>query len=97
MIYSHEQLEAMILPLLRKYRAEKAMLFGSYATGKATPESDIDLVIFGGSGFRPVDIFALAEDLRMAFQRRVDVFEISEINTDSDFYATIMNERLNVA
>ena len=32
------------------------------------------------------------------FQFLVDMgFEISEINTDSDFYSTIMNERLNVA
>ncbi|MBQ2765087.1 MAG: nucleotidyltransferase domain-containing protein [Firmicutes bacterium] len=92
MIYSHEQLEAMILPLLRKYRAEKAMLFGSYATGKATPESDIDLVIFGGSGFRPVDIFAIAEELHLCSKKRVDAYEISEIEKDSPFYHQIFHE-----
>lgn len=39
-------------------------------------------------------IFALAEELR---EKNVDVFEISEINKDSDFYNTIMKERLFVA
>ena len=42
-------------------------------------------------------IFALAEDLREALNKQVDVFEIHEINTDSEFYNTIMKERLLVA
>ena len=42
-------------------------------------------------------IFALAEDLRDILKKNVDVFEISEINKDSDFYTTIMKERLFVA
>ncbi len=42
-------------------------------------------------------IFALAEELREVLKKEVDVFEISEINRDSDFYHTIMKERLLVA
>ena len=59
--------------------------------------SDLDFLVFGGDKFKLTNIFALAEDLRIAFQIPVDVFEISEINTDSEFYSVIMNERLNVA
>ena len=73
------------------------ILFGSYARGEANENSDLDFLVFGGDKFKLTNIFALAEDLRMAFQRQVDVFEITEINTNSDFYATIMNEWLNVA
>ena len=41
-------------------------------------------------------IFALAEELRVILNKNVDVFEINEINTDSEFYNTIMKERLIV-
>ena len=54
---SYPELEATIRLLLKKYHAEYALLFGSYARGEATPNSDIDLVVVGGPGFRARDIF----------------------------------------
>ena len=42
-------------------------------------------------------IFSLAEELRAILNKKVDVFEINEINQDSEFYRTIMKERLRVA
>ena len=41
-------------------------------------------------------IFALAEELREVLEKEVDVFEIHEINPNSEFYNTIMKERLLV-
>jgi len=40
---------AAVVPLLKKYRAEKAILFGSYARQDADAASDIDLIVVGGS------------------------------------------------
>lgn len=96
-IYTLEKIKDIVTPIANKYNVQSIYLFGSYARGEATENSDLDFLVFGGDKFNLTNIFALAEDLRMAFQRQVDVFEISEINTDSDFYSTIMNERLNVA
>ena len=39
----------------------------------------------------------LAEELRKALKKNVDVFEIREVNQDSEFYKTIMKERVFVA
>ena len=75
----------------------KAWVFGSYARGEATEESDLDFLVFGGELFKKTLIFALAEELREAFEKAVDVFEIHEVNQDSMFYNTIMNERRLVA
>ena len=58
---------------------------------------DLDFMVFGGHNFKLTNIFALAEDLREAFDKPVDVFEIHEVNTESGFYDTIMKERLCVA
>ena len=72
-------------------------MFGSYARGEADENSDLDFLVFGGEDFKLTMIFSLAEELRMILDKKVDVFEINEINQDSDFYKTIMKERLLVA
>lgn len=92
MIYSIITLKNMILPILKKYRAEKAILFGSYARNQATPNSDIDLIVIGGDAFDPTDIFAIAEDLYEVSGKHVDVYEIDEINKDTPLYHSIMKE-----
>ena len=37
-------------------------------------------------------IFALGEELRDTFNKKVDVFEINEINQDSEWYAPLMRD-----
>ena len=96
-IYTLEKIRAIVKPIADKYNVQSIYLFGSYARGEANENSDLDFLVFGGDNFKLTNIFALAEELRVAFQIPVDVFEINEINTDSSFYSNIMNERLNVA
>ena len=96
-VYSIEKIKDIVKPIANKYNVQSIYLFGSYARGEATEGSDLDFLVFGGDKFKLTNIFALAEELRIAFQRQVDVFEISEINIDSEFYSNIMNERLSVA
>ncbi len=72
-------------------------MFGSYARGETRIDSDIDFLVYGGENFRLTEVFALAEELREVLNKKVDVFEIHEINPDSEFYNTIMKERLLVA
>ncbi len=39
--------------LKKNYNAEKVILFGSYARGKVTEDSDIDLVVIWNSNLNP--------------------------------------------
>lgn len=96
-VYTVEKIKDIVKPIADKYNVQSIYLFGSYARGEANENSDLDFLVFGGDKFKLTNIFALAEELRSAFQIQVDVFEINEINADSDFYSTIMNERLSVA
>ena len=73
------------------------ILYGSYARGEANESSDLDFLVFGWDGFKLTMIFSLAEDLREVLKKDVDVFEINEINENSDFYKAVMKERLLVA
>lgn len=94
---SREDIEGFIKKLLCKYHGEYAVLFGSYARGDADENSDIDVIVFGGNGFRATDIFAFGEDLRELSQKDADVFEIREVDTDTEFYRNVMQEGVRVA
>ena len=96
-VLSIDEITNIVRLLLQKYHAEYALLFGSYARGEATPESDIDIIIVGGERFTPRNIFALAEDLRELSGRSADVFEIREINHGTPFYETVMKEGIKIA
>lgn len=94
---SRAEVENFIKKLLCKYNAEYAILFGSYARGEANENSDIDVVVVGGDGFRTTDIFAFGEELRELSQKDVDAFEIREVNKDTEFYRSIMREGVRIA
>ena len=97
MILSREEIETVIKSLLRKYNAEYALLFGSYARGDADEKSDIDVIVYGGERFEKTDIFAFAEELFERTSKEVDVFEISEIRKGTEFYNSIMREGVKIA
>lgn len=96
-VFALTDIANLIKPIVRKYGVKEIYLFGSYARGDADEDSDLDFLVFGGENFKLTMIFALAEELRETLKKNVDVFEINEINKDSDFYNTIMRERLFVA
>ena len=96
-VFTIEKIVALVKPLAKKYQVQQIYLFGSYARGEAGVDSDLDFLVYGGENFKLTRIFSLAEELREVLNKKVDVFEIHEINTDSDFYKAIMKERLLVA
>ena len=96
-ILTIEDIIGIVKPIAQKYHVQEIYLFGSYVRGEAGVDSDLDFLIYGGEKFKLTMIFALAEDLRKALKKKVDVFEIHEINIDSEFYNAIMKERLRIA
>lgn len=96
-IFTIQDIKALVSPIAKKYKVREIYLFGSYARGEANKSSDLDFLVFGGDNFKLTMIFSLAEELRDILKKNVDVFEINEINRDSDFYRIIMKERLLVA
>ena len=90
-------IEKCVKMLLSRYNAEYALLFGSYARGEETVDSDIDIVVFGGERFKKSNVFDFAEDLRDALGVNADVFEISEVNAGTPFYDSLMREGIKIA
>lgn len=90
-----EDIRAMVVPLLEKYDMRSASLFGSYARNEADENSDIDLLLEGNPGFRPLNVFGVAEDLFRLSGKRVDVFEISELDED-EFRDRVLREAIRL-
>lgn len=89
--------EKTIKELLVRYNAEYALLFGSYARGEETEESDIDVLVFGGDNFKKSNIFAFAEELRKITGKSVDAFEICEVDRSTPFYDNVIKEGIKIA
>ena len=85
-----ENIINMVKPIAEKYHVDQIYLFGSYARGEAGIDSDLDFLVYGGDNFKLTMIFALAEELREVLDKKVDVFEIHEIDQESEFYNAIM-------
>ncbi len=62
--------------LAQRGGVELALLFGSRATGRAEPSSDLDLAVDAPG----VDLFALAGDLSAELGLEVDVVDLAEAN-----------------
>ncbi len=95
-ILTDEEIRLAILPLLKKYRAEKAVLFGSYVRNEANCKSDIDLLIIGGAYFVPTDVFCIADELYRSLAKNVDVYDISKIDVDSELFEKIFSEGIEI-
>ena len=96
-ILTLEKITEIVKPIALKYQVEAIYLFGSYARGEATADSDLDFLVLGGDTFKKALIFSLAEELREAFEKTVDVFEMHEVNQDSAFYEKIIQEKIIIA
>ncbi len=96
-VYTQDEVFTAVRRLLKKYHAERAILFGSYARQEADASSDIDLIVIGGSRFDPTDVFCIAEELHRALGKPVDVYELRELDANSAFYNTVMAEGVQIA
>ena len=65
-------IKALLSPLVKKYEICGLCVFGSYARGEATPNSDVDIVIEGGN-YQGLEYFAMIEEMKKALGKEVDV------------------------
>ena len=63
--------------VLEQYDVNFCYLFGSYAKGKETPASDVDLLI--SANIKGLKFYGLVEELRTALQKRVDVLDMNQL------------------
>ena len=94
-VYSLKQLKARIKPIFQKYEINEIYLFGSYARGEATKDSDVDIYCSKGNVRSLIDQGRLIDELKTALNKKVDiVFDTSEMN--DYFKAQIMEDMIKL-
>lgn len=104
MIYTLDEIKKRIIPVIEKYSIPAMYLFGSYARGEATEESDLDfLVDTAGTGLTSLlSLGALYCDLEEVFQKSIDLITVrsvmQNVETESErsFRDTIIRERVKL-
>lgn len=104
MVYTIQEIRSKVLPILVKYRIPAMYLFGSYARGDATEDSDIDFLIdtTGTELTSLLRLGALYCDLEEAFQIPIDLITVrsimqeSSMESDIDFRNTVLKERVRL-
>lgn len=79
--YSIAELQAILSPIFVAHGVKRAVLFGSYAKGLATPHSDVDLLV--DSGLRGLAFFGLLDSVASALDTPVDLIDTSQIEHGS--------------
>ncbi len=80
-VYSIEQLAQLIAPIAASYGIQKIYLFGSYARGTATTESDVDLIV-DTTGTALTSLFSLGQlycELEENLGKKIDLITVSSL------------------
>ena len=90
MCYSIDEIKSKAVPVAKNYGISKLSLFGSYARGEATDDSDIDFYIDKGKLRGLLQYFSFVDDLENALKCHVDVVTTSI--EDTAFLGNIVKE-----
>lgn len=78
-VYKVDEIAERVKPVAKQYGISKVYLFGSYARGEATEESDIDLLVDTQNihGFKLGGLFV---DLEDALEKEIDLITLSQLS-----------------
>ena len=89
-----EQIRQICGEVFQSYSVDFCYLFGSYAKGKETERSDVDLLVS-----MPVDglkYYELVETLREKLKKKVDLLDIAQLNNNADLTREIMKDGIKI-
>lgn len=77
-----------------KYDVNYCYLFGSYAKGKATPVSDVDLLI--SANIKGLKFYGLAEEIRSVLHKKVDILDINQLKDNIELADEILKDGIKI-
>lgn len=89
-LLSIDDIKEAVSKVCKNYDVNYVYLFGSYAKGYSDGKSDVDLMI--ECNVHGLEFLGLAEDLRNALHKNVDLIQLKDIRDN----ATFLNEILSV-
>ena len=95
-VYSIEDIQNIVFPIAKQHGVDRVYLFGSYARGEATDNSDIDLCIDAAALRGMIAMGALYADLSDALKKKLDLITEKSLkyNTNERFLENLRRERV---
>ena len=80
--------------IFERYEVSFCYLFGSYAKGKATPVSDVDLLI--SANVKGLKFYGLVEEIRTALHKKVDVLDMNQLKDNIELTEEIFKDGIKI-
>lgn len=93
-ILTIEQIQNICTQIFEKFDVAYCFLFGSYAKGKATENSDVDLLIeTSASGLRFYD---MVEAVREGLRKNVDILNHKQLSDNPDLLHEVLKDGVKI-
>ena len=93
-LVAHSNARRLCASVFDSYQVEFCYLFGSYAKGKATEVSDVDLLISTETtGLR---FFEMTERLRKGLHKKVDVLDLKQLVNNEALIREVLREGVRI-
>ena len=93
-ILTLDEIKEVCKSILDEYAVKYCILFGSYAKGKATEKSDVDLLI--STEISGLKFFGIAERLREALHKKVDLLDLRQLTDNQALIDEILKDGVRV-
>ena len=94
MIDEIESIKNICAEVFERYAVEYCYLFGSYAKGKATETSDVDLLI--ATPLNGLQFFELVETLREKLCKKIDALHQTHLNNNLELTQEILKDGIKI-
>ena len=89
-----EKIKEICTPLFERYNVRYAYLFGSYAKGKATEKSDVDLLI--SMPLNGLRFYEFVEVLRESLKKKVDLLDDTQLENNTALVKEILQDGIKI-
>lgn len=89
-----EDIKRKCAKVFANYEVNFCYLFGSYAKGKATETSDVDLLI--SANVKGLRFYGLVEEIRTALCKKVDVLDMNQLKDNLELTEEILRDGIKV-
>lgn len=93
-ILTIEDITRICTKVFERYDVKFCYLFGSYAKNKATPGSDVDLLV--SADVKGLKFYGMVEELRVALKKRVDVLDINQLKDNLHLTEEILKDGIKI-
>ena len=81
MFLSKDKKKIIVDFIIERFNPKFIYLFGSYASGEAREDSDIDIGIYIDKEITPYELFIAAGELSMKLKKDVEIINLKDIST----------------